>query len=149
MINRQNLNRFKAIHILCNIMVNAQELVEDLEAVEEMGLVRHDLKQNVKRTKELCEKSVNNVFGVGLKEFRLAQRSGASEEEIEKLKEKAQLTNHEMLILYDNQLQARKQFLQLSFHERAHPIEALKSLPIDKTLEVERGLQPEKGRAKG
>lgn len=103
---------------LCNVMVNAQELVEDLEALQEIGLYKQQLKGQVRRTLQLCEEQVNRVFGVGFKKIQTAIKEGKSEEEIEELRKTVKIENAEMLKVYDMAVQSRNEYHALDFNER-------------------------------
>lgn len=103
---------------LCNVMVNCQELVEDLEWLEEMGLFKQQLKSQVKRTGQLCMKQVDNVFGVEHRKVRKAIKAGKSKEEVDKIRQDAKLSNSGMLEIYDMASQSRWEYHRLDFNER-------------------------------
>lgn len=111
---------------LCNVMVNCQELVEDLEALQEVGLFKQQLKGQVRRTFQLCEEQVNKVFGVGFKkvqkEVDLMKKDGHTREEIEakrdELLKEAEVSNREMLKVYDMVVRSREEYHDLDFNER-------------------------------
>lgn len=116
-IDKSKMNA-EATSRLCNVMVNAQELVEDLEALEEAGLYKKNLKMQVKRTLKMCEQQVNKVFGVGFKKVQAAIKEGKTEEEVERLKETVELENKEMLKVYDAAVRSRNEYHNLDFNER-------------------------------
>lgn len=127
MIDKTKLQQ-EAISRLCNIMVNAQELIDDLEFMEEANLYKQNLKQSAKRLLEHCEHSVNNIFGVGYKEVTRAIKDGKTEEEVEEIKSKAEISNREILVIYDAAMKSRKEYRNLNLDERLQVLQIVEEL---------------------
>ena len=113
---------------LCNVLVNAQELVDDLEDLQEVGLFRQQLKGSVRNTLKICLDSVDKVFGVGQRKVIAAIKAKKSEDEIEAIRLDAELSNKEMLDVYEMAMKSRYEYRDLEFNERLLVLRVLKDI---------------------
>lgn len=118
MINKENYTRKDQVSTLCDIMINCQCLILDIERGEEDGLFKYDLKRAAKDFITILERSVNAIYGVGHKEIYDAINDGKPEEEIEALKEKHRDSNLEMIRVYEAILHSRKLFDSMSYSDK-------------------------------
>lgn len=118
MIDKKNLTKKDQVSTLCDIMVNCQCLILDIERAEESGLFRHDLKRAAKSFMAILEKSVDAVYGVGYKEVQQAIEDGRSEEEIQVLRDKHTDANREMIHVYEAIIESRKLFDSMPYSEK-------------------------------
>ena len=129
-INKKELNA-EITSKLCNVLVNCQELIDDLEDMEEVNLFKNDLKNASKRLLEKLETQVNNVFGVGKKKLAQALRQGKSEEEISELVQEVKEEGREMVEIYDKAMKSRREYRELDFNERILVLRIIKDIRND------------------
>lgn len=103
---------------LCNVLVNCQELVEDLEDLESVGLYRQNLKANTKNYLNLTLAQVDKVFGVGQRKVIEAIKAKKTEEEIEAIRQESQIENKELVHVYETAMKSRLEYRELEFNER-------------------------------
>ena len=103
---------------LCNVMINAQALFEDLEELESEGLFKQNLKSQTKSLLELLEKSIGQIYGVGHKEVMQAIKEGKPEEEVAEIRQKHNNANMDINNVYEAAMKSRKEYDQMSFEEK-------------------------------
>jgi len=118
LLNKEVLTDAEATNKLCNVMLNCQELVDDLEDLQEMGLFKQSLKLAAKQLLNQTLTQVDKIFGVGQKKVFEAMKKNRPKEEIDKLKEQVKVENKEMLHFYEAAMQPRYDFKNLGFEER-------------------------------
>ena len=92
MIDKSKLTEEMVINKLCNVLINSQELIEDLEDLEEANLFKQELKQNAKRLFVLLEKYVGDVMGSN--------------------------PDTDMVAMYEELMASRRDYRQLSLEDR-------------------------------
>lgn len=132
MIDSKKIAKSELVSRLCNLMVNTQDLIEDLEFMREKGLARNQLKQTAGRFQDECEKAIAGIFGAGYKdvqakekELKLAIREKKDaavildlNRQITDLKERDNIANKEILFVYDKSIEAKRYYNDLSLDER-------------------------------
>jgi hypothetical protein len=134
MINKSKLIYKDQVATLCNIMLNTQALVEDLETMEEEGLFKFGLKNSAKDFQKKAEASVNQIYGAGHQEILKAEKEGRPEEEIQKLMEQHKVTNMDITRVYEAAVESRKLFDSLTFEEKLNLTTIITELRKQKKL---------------
>ena len=118
MLDKKNFIYKDQVSRLCNVMINAQALFEDLEELESEGLFKQNLKSQTKSLLELLEKSIGQIYGVGHKEVMQAIKEGKSEEEVAEIRQKHNNANMDINNVYEAAMKSRKEYDQMSFEEK-------------------------------
>lgn len=118
MLDKKNFIYKDQVSRLCNVMINAQALFEDLEELESEGLFKQNLKSQTKSLICLLEKSIGQIYGVGHKEVMQAIREGKSEEEVAEIRLKHKNVNMDITNVYEAAMKSRKEYDEMSFEEK-------------------------------
>lgn len=118
MLDKKNFIYKDQVIRLCNVMINAQALFEDLEELESEGLFKQNLKSQTNSLLGLLEKSIGQIYGVGHKEVMKAIKEGKSEEEVAEIRQKHNNANMDINNVYEAAMKSRKEYDQMSFEEK-------------------------------
>jgi len=118
MLDKKNFIYKDQVSRLCNVMINAQALFEDLEELESEGLFKQNLKSQTKSLLELLEKSIGQIYGVGHKEVMQAIKEGKSDEEVAEIRLKHNNANMDITNVYEAAMKSRKEYDEMSFEEK-------------------------------
>lgn len=118
MLDKKNFIYKDQVSRLCNVMINAQALFEDLEELESEGLFKQNLKSKTKSLMELLEKSIGQIYGVGHKEVMQAIKEGKSDEEVAEIRLKHKNANMDITRVYEAAMKSRKEYDEMSFEEK-------------------------------
>lgn len=118
MLDKKNFIYKDQVSRLCNVMINAQALFEDLESLEQEGLFKQNLKSQTKSLMDLLEKSIGQIYGVGHKEVMQAIKEGKSDEEVAEIRQKHNNANMDITRVYEAATKSRKEYDEMSFEEK-------------------------------
>jgi hypothetical protein len=118
MLDKKNFIYKDQVSRLCNVMINAQALFEDLESLEQEGLFKQNLKSHVKGLVVHLENATGQIYGVGHKEIIQAIKEGKSDEEVEEIRRKHNNANMDITRVYEAAMKSRREYDEMSFNEK-------------------------------
>jgi hypothetical protein len=118
MIDKKKFIYKDQVTTLCNVMINAQALFDDLEDLEQEGLFKQYLKRLTKDLIAELEKSLGQIYGVGLKDIMKAIKDGKSSEELKEIRQAHRNANIDINLVYETAINSRKEYDKMSFEEK-------------------------------